>query len=589
MEKESGKSGFRGVIDPFVPSSDVPRLVFTRPSSIPLHHTSPSPLSTTTAIKAAKREDTQVDASRPNGDSFGRVGDLSDGGKKDASSTEKGAKVENLVEDGKEGKKGSRKRTRKPAKGRSPPVFFSAATSKEMEKETKEEEESKLVNTRDQKSSRNGNESVKEVSALVVSGPKPPRPMFSYADVLTRKVDLPQPKKVVTVVRRRATEAGVKSRGGREKQKQLKEDEDKHQRGADGRERKTGRKGKGGRGGDERNQHKRSFPGEQTRFDDGIDDEGSDDVDMDRGIDLTAFIVENPRDRRRDRKALKRKKLTLNELRAQRKVQARNILDSTAPTRKRGKERIGGKKKTLTSLKKIIVREHQIRIQIRSSLKRKGKNAEDDKTELIDDSTHSSSQDDARSSQPSEHIAGTSVAKHPRISSKYREYAEQIITKELDRSVAALLKKLNMFQTRMFLTNPAKAATRRRFVTGLREVKNHIKLGFCKAVIIAPDIDQFRILDEFISEIRDASARKNVEVVFSMSKRRLAMLLQKPKHVRISAIGILNYDGAGDEFKLVKQLAEEGRRSFKAMLKEVSLDAKSEAQDDSDMHEESKL
>ena len=84
-------------------------------------------------------------------------------------------------------------------------------------------------------------------------------------------------------------------------------------------------------------------------------------------------------------------------------------------------------------------------------------------------------------------------------------FVHQVIDANLDTAVTELLNQLAKFQTKLFEQDPVKAAQKRRFQCGLREVMKSAKRGKLKLVVIAPNIDKIEAdggLDDMVGDLR---------------------------------------------------------------------------------------
>ena len=69
-------------------------------------------------------------------------------------------------------------------------------------------------------------------------------------------------------------------------------------------------------------------------------------------------------------------------------------------------------------------------------------------------------------------------------------YCDQVAEPEIDNLVELLLRELGRFQDRVYMKEPQKLKTKRRYVCGLREVAKHLMLKKLKVVIIARNLDR---------------------------------------------------------------------------------------------------
>eukprot|EP00005_Dracoamoeba_jomungandri_P000130 CAMPEP_0174253202 /NCGR_PEP_ID=MMETSP0439-20130205/2584_1 /TAXON_ID=0 /ORGANISM="Stereomyxa ramosa, Strain Chinc5" /LENGTH=505 /DNA_ID=CAMNT_0015334107 /DNA_START=84 /DNA_END=1601 /DNA_ORIENTATION=- len=186
---------------------------------------------------------------------------------------------------------------------------------------------------------------------------------------------------------------------------------------------------------------------------------------------------------------------------------------------RRRKERIAPKKKKLTPIKKAILLEREIN-------------------------------------------GTTGPPSQPNSPPVVREYCTQNITVELNRACRCLLQELSRFQQRYREKNPNKAAAKKRLVCGLREVTRSIERKKSKCVIITPNIESVdapgglnSVLDEMIK-----SCKKNkVFLVFGMTRNSMGKAVGT-KRLRVSAVSILDYQGAEQHFNLVVDLTKKARQ-----------------------------
>jgi len=119
---------------------------------------------------------------------------------------------------------------------------------------------------------------------------------------------------------------------------------------------------------------------------------------------------------------------------------------------------------------------------------------------------------------------------------------------ELDDAVASLLGKLVEFQDRL-KNDPLKFKMRRRLVLGLREVRRGVKADNVKLLILAPNMDESKHLDDSVKDLVALAHDNDVPVVFALTKKKLGRTLRKP--VGVSAVGVYSADGANDDFRTV--------------------------------------
>ncbi|KAM4616970.1 selenocysteine insertion sequence-binding protein 2-like isoform 2-T2 [Polymixia lowei] len=290
---------------------------------------------------------------------------------------------------------------------------------------------------------------------------------------------------------------------------------------------------------------------------------------------------------------------------------AHNPLDSTSPLVKKGKQREVPKPKKPTPLKKVILKEREERKQNRLLEERglvpgkESKPASDPAVEEQCDANDEISIPTARlEDQPEdqetsqmeregdgekegekeecqeEHTtqALTCAPSRPKIHSrKFRDYCSQVLSKDVDECVTALLKELVRFQDRLYQKDPMKARMKRRLVMGLREVLKHLKLRKVKCVVISPNCERIQSkggLDEALHTIIDTCREQGVPFVFALSRKALGRCVNKA--VPVSLVGIFNYDGAQDFYHQMIELSSEARRAYEVMVDNLELTGQTE-------------
>uniref|UniRef100_G3UST8 SECIS binding protein 2 n=1 Tax=Meleagris gallopavo TaxID=9103 RepID=G3UST8_MELGA len=265
-----------------------------------------------------------------------------------------------------------------------------------------------------------------------------------------------------------------------------------------------------------------------------------------------------------------------------------NPLDSSAPLVKKGKQREVPKAKRPTPLKKIILKERELRKQQhlleQTAVPKDGGNScvsAENTTE--DEALPQDSQavvpvmqvaegllesTKIKESTESSMTSKQSTSNLPKIHSRrFRDYCSQILSKEVDSCVTDLLKELVRFQDRLYQKDPVKAKIKRRLVMGLREVLKHLKLKKLKCVIISPNCEKIQSkggLDETLHNIIDCACEQNIPFVFALNRKALGRCVNKA--VPVSVVGIFSYDGAQDHFHRMVQLTTEARKAYKEMV-----------------------
>uniref|UniRef100_A0A7N5ZQM0 Ribosomal protein eL8/eL30/eS12/Gadd45 domain-containing protein n=1 Tax=Anabas testudineus TaxID=64144 RepID=A0A7N5ZQM0_ANATE len=287
-----------------------------------------------------------------------------------------------------------------------------------------------------------------------------------------------------------------------------------------------------------------------------------------------------------------------------------NTLDSTAPRIKRGKEREIPKVKRPTALKKvgIILKEREGK-KGKTSVEQESSGQEehgDDCLHFTDDiSREPASQEENGLSVPSDAslspasqnspysitpvsqgspassgigspMASNAITKiHSR---RFREYCNQVLSKEIDESVTLLLQELVRFQERVYQKDPTKAKSKRRLVMGLREVTKHMKLHKIKCVIISPNCEKIQAkggLDEALYNVIAMAREQEIPFVFALGRKALGRCVNKL--VPVSVVGIFNYSGAEGLFNRLVSLTEEARKAYKDMVSALEQEQAEEA------------
>ncbi|XP_004835494.2 selenocysteine insertion sequence-binding protein 2-like isoform X2 [Heterocephalus glaber] len=285
-----------------------------------------------------------------------------------------------------------------------------------------------------------------------------------------------------------------------------------------------------------------------------------------------------------------------------------NSLEITSSKAKKGKEKEIAKLKRPTALKKVILKERE---------EKKGRLAVDhsllgaeEPTEapldLMDDSPEEGpSQEDNGLSMPSDTSLSPASQNSPycmtpvsqgspassgigspmasstitKIHSKrFREYCNQVLSKEIDECVTLLLQELVSFQERVYQKDPTRAKARRRLVMGLREVTKHMKLNKIKCVIISPNCEKIQSkggLDEALYNVIAMAREQEIPFVFALGRKALGRCVNKL--VPVSVVGIFNYFGAESLFNKLVELTEEARKAYKDMVAAMEQEQAEEA------------
>ncbi|XP_075064075.1 selenocysteine insertion sequence-binding protein 2-like [Mixophyes fleayi] len=289
---------------------------------------------------------------------------------------------------------------------------------------------------------------------------------------------------------------------------------------------------------------------------------------------------------------------------AQTLVGSPNPLDSTAPRVKRGKEKEVPKLKRPTALKKIILKEREEkkgRLTVDQSVLGSDEQKDVPLSFADDQSEELASQEEAQSDtslspasqnspycmtpvsqgSPASSGIGSPMASSAitKIHSKrFREYCNQVLSKEIDECVTVLLQELVSFQERVYQKDPMKAKSKRRLVMGLREVTKHMKLNKIKCVIISPNCEKIQSkggLDEALYNVIAMAREQEIPFVFALGRKALGRCVNKL--VPVSVVGIFSYSGAEGLFNNLVSLTEEARKAYKDMVASMEQEQAEEA------------
>ncbi|XP_008830008.1 selenocysteine insertion sequence-binding protein 2-like isoform X2 [Nannospalax galili] len=163
-------------------------------------------------------------------------------------------------------------------------------------------------------------------------------------------------------------------------------------------------------------------------------------------------------------------------------------------------------------------------------------------------------------------------------SKRFREYCNQVLSKEIDECVTVLLQELVSFQERTYQKDPVRAKARRRLVMGLREVTKHMKSNKIKCVIISPNCEKIQSkggLDEALYNVIAMAREQEIPFVFALGRKALGRCVNKL--VPVSVVGIFNYFGAENLFNKLVELTEEARKAYKDMVAAMEQEQAEEA------------
>ena len=160
-------------------------------------------------------------------------------------------------------------------------------------------------------------------------------------------------------------------------------------------------------------------------------------------------------------------------------------------------------------------------------------------------------------------------------------YADQVITPELNAVTTACVSELKRFQDRAYFKDQVKARMRRRLVFGLREVAKAVQLKKARAVVVAPNIEETNDaeggLDDVVAKITAAARENGTPIVFALTRNKLGRIVGK--RMRISALAILDQDGAVEQFREMLACAAAGRDAFRDEAEKKKDEAEKKAAD----------
>ncbi|XP_061426611.1 collagen alpha-1(I) chain-like isoform X2 [Lethenteron reissneri] len=156
----------------------------------------------------------------------------------------------------------------------------------------------------------------------------------------------------------------------------------------------------------------------------------------------------------------------------------------------------------------------------------------------------------------------------PKIHSRrFRDYCNQVLSREIDQCASAMLLELVRFQERLFERDPERARRKRRLVMGLREVTKHLRLRKLRALIISPNCEKIQAkggLDEALQTVIALASEQSVPFVFALNRKALGHCLNKK--VPVSVVGVFHYGGAETHFQRLVALTEEARSAYRDMV-----------------------
>ena len=151
-----------------------------------------------------------------------------------------------------------------------------------------------------------------------------------------------------------------------------------------------------------------------------------------------------------------------------------------------------------------------------------------------------------------------------KFSHNFREYCTNMLTPGLNDSLEKFLREITRLQKRFHEKNPNRSKYKRRYYSGLKEVRKHIELKKIKFVIIAPDVEKVDLedgLNDQVEKLLDMCKRQNIVFCFGLRRRKLGYF----NHGRgfVACIGVANYSGTEELYKNVLTELVNARNEFK--------------------------
>ncbi|XP_022908180.2 selenocysteine insertion sequence-binding protein 2-like [Onthophagus taurus] len=124
-----------------------------------------------------------------------------------------------------------------------------------------------------------------------------------------------------------------------------------------------------------------------------------------------------------------------------------------------------------------------------------------------------------------------------------------IITDELNNAVEIYIKKLVHLQDKAYFKSSDKIKFKKRYICGFHELKKKLIVGKIKFFIFAINIRTYAPIYSLICDISSFAKENSIQFVFALKRSKLGSLchINRP----VSCLGVLNHDGAEEEFKNV--------------------------------------
>jgi ribosomal protein L7Ae-like RNA K-turn-binding protein len=151
----------------------------------------------------------------------------------------------------------------------------------------------------------------------------------------------------------------------------------------------------------------------------------------------------------------------------------------------------------------------------------------------------------------------------PRLVGAVKRHCKQMWRKEIDSRVEAMLKELHRLDARAKERDPLKAAQKRRYVSGLKQVWKLLRVTKIKCVLVPANIEANEAaggLDDLLDDILGQCYEQHVPIVFTMTRVKLGKALGLKNTA--SCVGLLDYSGCGDDYKQLLNLVKEAQEEW---------------------------
>lgn len=143
-------------------------------------------------------------------------------------------------------------------------------------------------------------------------------------------------------------------------------------------------------------------------------------------------------------------------------------------------------------------------------------------------------------------------------------YVNQVITPQLNSTVSDFITKLLEWQERVRRNDPVNFKRKRRLVSGLREAMKLVKLRKVQLLIVAPNVGSVVDADGReecpVAGLLDEARRREVPVVFSLTRQKLGRLLGRQKYASVFAV--LDSSGAEEMMKDIIKMGKKGEIEY---------------------------